>query len=75
MRIKVSDGDLLLVEYGGQPTQEHVDALFDDIEMWLKERGLDNVSTTMMAHPEVTGIKISVLSVNDLFEEQVLKKE
>lgn len=78
MRIKVSDGDLIIV---GMPTidvsttqtpRKQMEEICDSIGEWTKTRGLSNVRIMAINGRSTHGITIDVLSVNDCFENQVL---
>ena len=74
MRLKVSDGDLIVV-YVNAPAERQVLRDFSDhIKRWAEERGLQGVRVIMLGS-ETTNTRIEVLSVNDIFEEHILKKE
>ena len=70
-KMKVSDGDLLLINLGGNDlTQKHIEFMREKIKRWLLGKGLNNVEIVVTAG---AGITIGQLSVNDVFENEVLK--
>ncbi len=74
MRVKITDGDLLMVCHSREMTTEAQSKLGQIINSWLQSKDLKNVSAYL--HPvDAKGMSFKVLSVNDIFEEQILKKE
>lgn len=73
MRLKISDGDLVLVSFptGIYKGSDPYKAISDSILTWVKNRGLNNVSITTICGPG-TELTFQVLSVNDVFEQEVL---
>lgn len=72
MRTKVTDGDFLIVSYPRDLPKESIDNLRDSITKWIGLKDLKNVCAMLNASNSAT-IEFRVLSVNDAFEEQVLK--
>lgn len=70
-RLKITDGDLVMIhvplEY---PDAEGLDLIITAIKSWVNKHGLNN--TVLLAVP-CNEFKITVLSVNDVFENEVLK--
>lgn len=77
MRLKVTNGDLLIVHhpYGGSDFSR--DEFEREIRNWLTKRDLGDVKviSTESFNEDVNVTKFSVISVNDVFEDEVLKKE
>lgn len=74
MRLKISDGDLLFVSYPKDTSDQGKKLLSKAINDWCKGKGLNNVDSYLVASAIDSGISFSVLSVNDVFEETVLKE-
>jgi hypothetical protein len=78
MRIKISDGDYILVCLNGKGVNAGVlDRVEKHLKSWVTERGLQGIKLQLVASPEgVPGatetMSITVLSVNDIFQEHVL---
>jgi len=71
--LKVSDGDLLVVKIGGPKTSSYSRRQFvDEVKEWVKNRGLHNVQI-LVHETDEDSASISVLTVNDPFENTVLK--
>jgi hypothetical protein len=79
MRIKISDGDYILVCLNCQRANNSIlDRIETHLKNWIIERGLQGVKLQLVASPDglqhaTQTMTITVLSVNDLFEEHVLK--
>jgi len=74
MRIKVSDGDLIVVVAAGM-RDYRANELRDKINEWLTERGLQSCKLNIICTnniEETTQLNFTVLSVNDIFQEAVL---
>ncbi len=76
MRLKVSDGDLIILSLSGENvSRDFVDRLRERIQEWLDSRGLTECDTLVAAVDNKGGnaIGVTVLTVNDVFEDTVLK--
>lgn len=73
-RIKVSDGDLVVVTVGGELNYEVLGAIARDLNSWFQMRGLHEVRLTVYHVRNSQGMEIKVFSVNDVFEDEVLNK-
>lgn len=73
--LKVTDGDLLIVnlESDEDISYKHIESVRDRIQTWLDKRGLQNVEVIIGGGRVKT--QITKLTVNDVFEEQILKGE
>lgn len=72
MRIKVSDGDLIVLKLSGDATHAQQAALRQIFEKWVIARGLQGVEAITVKCEGEIGFSVIVMSVNDIFEEQVL---
>jgi hypothetical protein len=73
-RIKVSDGDLIIMTVGGDTsTSNALTILREKIEQWADERGLQGCRVLVAGGVGAHGTDIKVLSVNNIFEDVVLK--
>ena len=71
-RLKVTEGDSILISFTDDISNtEYVDALRNNIASWLKSRGMRDVKIITVPHAD--RFLITILSVNDVFEEQILK--
>ena len=71
-KIKVTDGDLLLVNIKGNGvSQDYMEKFRNRLEKWASKKGLSNVEV-MVSGGDIN-IDITQISVNDVFEEEVLK--
>lgn len=72
-KLKITDGDLVMIhvplEY---PDAEGLESILKAIQFWIKKHGMNNV--TILAVPS-NEFKVTALSVNDAFEDEVLKGE
>lgn len=72
-KIKITDGDLVMVhvplEY---PDPDGLDLIINVIKKWITTHGMTNVTTIVVPSKE---FKVTILSVNDVFYDEVLKKE
>ena len=69
--LKISDGDLLVIHMEGTASQAIMENYKRRLEMWIKSRGLQNVEI-MVSSGEMI-LNITKFTVNDVFEEEVLK--
>lgn len=74
-RLKISDGDLIVITMGGELTQSHMSIIREKFEQWIGERGLQECRVLVMSGVGEEGISIKVLSVNNIFEDEVLNKK
>lgn len=72
MRIKVSDGDLIILKLGGETTHGQQVAVRAIFEKWVQARGLQGVEVITVKCEGEAGFNIVIMSVNDVFEDQVL---
>ena len=75
-RIKISDGDMMVVTLGGDDiNHQTMVQIRDNFKKWLVSRGLTNVELGVIrSHSNDDGMTITVLSVNDVFEDTVLNE-
>jgi len=72
--IKVTDGDLLHIHVEGnsdQITSSHLERIREKIVKWASKKGLENVEVLVSGGDHK--IVITKYSVNDVFEDEVLK--
>lgn len=69
--LKVSDGDLLIISFKGDVSSAFIDRFKKKLESWIKIKGLINVEIMITSVDQ--GFEIVKISVNDIFEEQILK--
>jgi hypothetical protein len=72
MRIKVSDGDLIVLKLGCETTHAQQAAVREIFEKWTKARGLQGVHVVTVVSSNDGEFEIMVLSVNDIFQDHVL---
>ena len=72
MRHKITDGDLILVQADEAMSEKNFAKLGEIIGNWCRSKGLKNVSANLIP-TKGSKIEVVVLSVNDVFEEEVLK--
>ena len=72
MKLKVTDGDFILIEHPQEITQESRSHIAKAIHSWLKSKGLNNVEA-MMVSSDVGGFRFTTLTVNDVFENEIIK--
>lgn len=70
MRLKVTDGDLIIMSITDQFDAQLLTQVTDLLKKWVTARDLKNVTYMIVTS---TVFSITVMSVNDVFEEQVLK--
>ena len=71
--LKVTDGDILLIHMEGDLSQAHIERVREKIKKWIDARGLNNVE--IMVTGGKFNTQITKLTVNDVFEDEVLKGE
>lgn len=71
--LKVTDGDLLLIHMEGDLSQAHIERVREKIKKWVEAKGLSNVE--IMVSGGKLNMQIAKLTVNDVFEDSVLKGE
>lgn len=69
--LKVTDGDLLIVHMEGDLGQTHIERVREKIKKWVDARGLQNVE--ILVSGGKLNLQIAKLTVNDVFEDSVLK--
>lgn len=69
MRLKIADGDLIIV---GAIDQKSGEKMGKAINEWLKHRGVNDVEILISFGQGNDPQKITVLSVNDVFQDMVL---
>lgn len=73
-RIKISDGDMLVISAGGGSWSDSSrKKLLDEVGKWLNKRGLHDVEAIMIPNSKSEETTFNVFSVNDIFEDTVLK--
>lgn len=70
-KFKITDGDMVMVNLKGKPTQDYLNRVRDRLEKWAKAKGLSNVEFLMSGGD--INVQVNVLTVNDVFEDEVLK--
>lgn len=71
MRLKVSDGDLVVIVLGGEVASFQFTQIRSQFSDWFKKRGLVGVDVVIVGGVDHKGLDIKILSVNDIFDEQV----
>ncbi len=71
--IKVTDGDLLFVHMEGDLSQAHIERIREKLKKWIDAKGLQNVE--LMVSGGKLNMQIAKFSVNDVFEDELLKGE
>lgn len=75
-RLKISDGDLILITLGGDSlTSNNMLVVREHFHKWIKERGLEGCRLLVLSGLNASGVDIKVLSVNNIFEDTVLKDD
>lgn len=70
-KMKVSDGDLIIVNIGSTDiSQKHIEFMRDRLRKWAAAKGLNNVEFVVTAGSDMS---LTQLTVNDVFENEVLK--
>ena len=78
-RLKISDGDMVIVTLHGKVDHKFSRHMVETFEKWINARGLNNVELVMLNSNgggddmSKETITVKVLSVNDVFEGTVLK--
>lgn len=73
-KTKVTDGDLIFVTLEGDVDQLMANYLKTQMESWLKDKGFNNCKV-MISGGDGIKINLNILTVNDVFEDEVLKGE
>ena len=76
--MKITDGDFILLSIRGP--KDTAEEMCKMVKRWCKERGLHNVMVEGLASPadaHNTGtlVDVNVFTVNDVFEDGVLKND
>lgn len=72
-RIKISDGDLVIVSHSADSSSWMAERLGVAIEEWIKARGLQDVKVMHSENqPKGVPTTVTVLTVNNVFDEEVL---
>jgi hypothetical protein len=74
MRFKISDGDMIIVPIKDDTPYSTSNMIRDYLTQWAKDRGLHDVRIMVANGIMDPSQGITVLSVNDIFEDVVLKK-
>ena len=71
--LKITDGDLIIVnlESPDNISMAHIERVRDKIDKWCKSRGLQNVE--ILIGGGKVSMSVTKLSVNDVFEDELLK--
>lgn len=70
--LKISEGDLVMIHIeGANVTSRHLDMVRDRLMKWAKKRGLNDIEVVVSTGEHK--VSVNKFSVNDIFEEQVLK--
>lgn len=75
MRLKVCDGDFIVVSLATRLSNEGLQEVQERFANWVSARGLQHVDVTVINGSKVDSggnAAITVLSVNDVFDNQVL---
>ena len=70
-KLKITDGDLIIVMLNSGSTADFLNRVRDSFQTWLTEKELHNVKVMVASGGEQ--MNITVLTVNDVFEDEVLK--
>jgi len=71
-KLKITDGDLIVVNLEGDNVpQAHIERVREKLDKWCKGRGLQNVE--ILIGGGKIKLNIASLSVNDVFEDELLK--
>lgn len=73
-KIKVTDGDLIFVTLEGDVDHQFANYLKTQVENWLKDKGFTNCKVVISGGDGIK-INLNILTVNDVFEDEVLKGE
>lgn len=72
--LKISDGDLIIINLEGNAiTSRHIEAVREKVKKWCSSKGMVNVDVLITAGEHK--MTIGKLSVNDVFENEILKGE
>lgn len=69
--LKVTDGDLLIVNLEGDLSQLHIERIREKLKKWVEARGLQNVE--ILVSGGKVNMQIAKFTVNDVFEDEILK--
>lgn len=72
-RLKITDGDFVVIQAGYGMSAYDAMEIAKHIKEWCVKRGLNDVQVASVPAHEGTEFKVYLLSVNDVFEEMVLK--
>jgi len=72
MHIKVSDGDLIIVVVPGGMGEKQMRTISDSFSDWVSKRGLQDIMINVYGNTSAIGMDIKVISVNNVFENEVL---
>lgn len=72
MRIKITDGDMVIITVTEDFNAELVDITTNKLKGWLKSKQLNNVDMLLVIGKS---FNIHVMSVNDVFEGTVLDEK
>lgn len=72
--MKVTDGDLIVINLDGDNISTlHIERLREKVKKWVDARGLNNVEI-LISGGDVK-MSIAKFTVNDVFEDEVLKEK
>lgn len=71
---KITDGDLVFITLEGDVDQQIVSCIRSQMENWLKDKGLSNCKVAIAGGTDIK-VNLNILTVNDIFDNEVLKKE
>lgn len=71
--LKVADGDLIIVNMEGDLSQAHLERIREKLKKWVDARGLQGVE--ILVSGGKVDMRITKLTVNDVFEDEVLKEK
>lgn len=69
--LKITDGDLIIVNMEGDLSQAHIERVREKIKKWVDARGLQNVE--ILVSGGKVNMRIAKFTVNDVFEDELLK--
>ncbi len=69
--LKVTDGDMLILNFHEDVSQLFINKVTDKLKAWLLSKGFQNVE--IMVTSASGGFNITKVTVNDVFEQEVLK--
>lgn len=69
--LKITDGDLIIVNMEGDLSQAHIERVREKIKKWVDARGLQNVE--ILVSGGKVNMRIAKFTVNDVFEDELIQ--